>query len=1032
MESAPFAGVVLCCTSIPVDLRTDVAEKVTELGGTHKNDLTHEVTHLIVGDYNTPKYRHVAYERPDIKAMCIGWIDAVRDLWTQDAPIDMAALEADWQMKTFEKHGGFPTGGPDGKPIERGQLLCSVTGFEEEDRQYVISTIVDNGGIYSGDLTRNVTHLIVNKPEGKKYSAALHWGVKAVSIEWLKDCAERGMILDESKYDPRLPPEQRGKGAMRTAAERNAILGKRLRESAAAQAAAAAAENNGQRKLRKTASKKLSVQRDDLWGHILGKPADSASPSPAPESRPGSRTGFKANGETVAEQQQWQPPRQEPQPRQLEPERQPSAPPSRTTTPAPNPPQQNQQNQQQQQQLQHPPLPTAETGGVLSTSIFYIHGFSPERAQVLAGAVATMGGHCAPSLEQMAALAAPNNRHNGYYMPLRQHVIVPQASQPHMHPRAGGDVLFVTEFFIEKCLHKKQYALPPDATNKHPPMDGSIIGMPFTTFPIPKFDTLSICTAGFTGVDLNQVDKTVRQLGAKYEERFTPQCAVLVVTALPAVRKQKLELALSWKVPVVYAKWLWACIASGSFVSVEPYLFPQLRQVLANLNGAAAIASRRGDAHPEPSMALTVPTLVMPSPHTLNTTAPPQPQPQPQPPSAATRKPTLPQNRRHTGFADDDDDDDMDTTAPYETAPTHNGASASSAPVPAAVATAEKTAPSGPPAVRDLGFSSNGRRSMSPPKRDPTPPQQAPATVPQPEHTESATALLKPRPQQPRQPLDRVPSEIADSAAGDSDYQGESGDDERPASNRQRLSRVTSVMSPSKLNRPKSALSAGAGASVATTTTSGLQRSSTVATITATAKPGFPTSSTGTKPPGYNRPPLSRVLSEGLAAAPSVHHPHVPIAISLGDLMKDSGRHTGLRGGGAGGGFSRAYSSVSGVSGPGNDGTVGGGLAGTGAKLGAADGGAGLQPGEDLQSQSMLPPTQVEVQYLDPEADRIREQLMRKIMGGDAAGCDPSSDPVGGGRKENPVPPPSTHGLGTAEESLADVGRSRRRSSRLR
>ena len=980
---------------------------MTELGGTHKNDLTHEVTHLIVGDYNTPKYRHVAYERPDIKAMCIGWIDAVRDLWTQDAPIDMPALEAEWQMKTFEKHGGFPTGGPDGKPIERGQLLCSVTGFEEEDRQYVISTIVDNGGIYSGDLTRNVTHLIVNKPEGKKYAAALHWGVKPVSIEWLKDCAERGMILDESKYDPRLPPEQRGKGAMRTAAERNAILGKRLRESAAAQAAAAAAEKNGQRKLRKTASKKLSVQRDDLWGHILGRPSDSASPSPAPESRA---------GETAAEQQQWQPPRPpEAQPRQPDPERQPSAPPSRTATPAPNPPQQ----QQQLQQLQQPPLPTAETGGVLSTSIFCIHGFSPERTQVLTGAVATMGGHVAPSLEQMAVLAAPNNQHNGYYMPLRQHVIVPQASQPHTHPQAGGDVLFVTEFFIEKCLHKKQYALPADATNKHPPMDGSIVGMPFSTFPIPKFDTLSICTAGFTGVDLNQVDKTVRQLGAKYEERFTPQCAVLIVTALPAVRKQKLELALSWKVPVVYAKWLWACIAAGSFVSVEPYLFPQLRQALASLNGAAAIASRNGDAHPEPSMALTVPTLVMPSPHTVGTNAPPE-----QPPSAATEKATLGQNHRHTGFADDDDDDDdMNSTAPFETAPTHNGASASSAPVPAA----------GAP-VRDLGLLANGRRSMSPPKRDPTPPQQAPAAVPRPEHTEpdSTMPLLKPRPQPPRQPLDRVPSEIADSAAGDSDYPGESGDEERPASNRRPLSRVPSVMSPSKLNRPNVTLAAGAGAPAATTTT-GLQRSSTVAATTATAKPGALSSATGTKPPGYNRPRLNRVLSEGLAAAPSVHHPHVPIAISLGDLMKDSGRHTGLRGGGGGGGggggFSRSYSSVSGVSD--NDGTAGGGLAGAGANAGAADGGVGLQPDEDAQSQSMLPPSQVAVQYLYPEAELMREQLMRKIMGGDAAGPGPSSDLAGGGRKENTAPP-SSHGLGAADEALADVGHSRRRSSRLR
>lgn len=110
--------------------QTDIAKKVAELGGIYKNDLTHEVTHLVVGDYNTPKYRHVAYERPDIQPMCAGWVDAVLCLWTQDAPIDLDALEQEWRLHTFEANGGLPAG-PDGRPVDRERLLCSMTGFEE-------------------------------------------------------------------------------------------------------------------------------------------------------------------------------------------------------------------------------------------------------------------------------------------------------------------------------------------------------------------------------------------------------------------------------------------------------------------------------------------------------------------------------------------------------------------------------------------------------------------------------------------------------------------------------------------------------------------------------------------------------------------------------------------------------------------------------------------------------------------------------------------------------------------------------------
>lgn len=110
-------------------MQTEISHKAGELGGIHKYDLTPDVTHLIVGEYDTPKYRHVAKERPDIKPMAVGWVDAVRNLWVKDEQIDFGALEKEWCLKTFETGGGHMDS--DGNMGPKEKLLCCLTGFED-------------------------------------------------------------------------------------------------------------------------------------------------------------------------------------------------------------------------------------------------------------------------------------------------------------------------------------------------------------------------------------------------------------------------------------------------------------------------------------------------------------------------------------------------------------------------------------------------------------------------------------------------------------------------------------------------------------------------------------------------------------------------------------------------------------------------------------------------------------------------------------------------------------------------------------
>ncbi|KAJ4287458.1 protein kinase activating protein dpb11 [Collariella sp. IMI 366227] len=594
----PFRGVVVCCTSIPTELRADIAAKTTELGGVHKYDLTPDCTHLIVGDYDTPKYRHVAKERPDVRVMAAAWVETVRDLWVQDAPIDFLALERECHLRPFESGAGDPQ-------ADRQRLLCCMTGFEDPDeRQDIIDKIEANGGIYTGDLTRRVTHLIVNKPEGRKYNAALNWEIRTVAMEWVNDSVERGLILDEKLYDPMMPPERRGLGAWNKNRSRVSSLGKRLRETAAA-------PDEGRRKLRKTASMKLNSQRDNLWGDILGKPqasepASTAAPVPTK--------------------------------------------PATTHQTQPTQPSANKSLDTHGSNLSSFGRP--DDSAVFASCCFFVHGFSPQKTGILVNTIASMGGLICHSLDEVVSTSGAQMFH--------RFLIVPQYSLPDTHPRLPENVQIITEYYIERCLHKKYFFNP----SEH------VIGRPFPLFPIPGFEGLAISTAGFTGVDLNQVNKSIIQLGAKYEERFTANVSLLVCPSLAVVRKQKLELAVCWKVPVVSADWLWECISTGYHVPIRAFVFPELKQNL-HIPKVLAPAKDKGkgkdaSGKPLPTPQPGIDTDLLPKPatkskqrHDLDQSAF----------VTAREEPTVPPRRRSP--QGNDHDSNVTTHTHFETARTH-------------------------------------------------------------------------------------------------------------------------------------------------------------------------------------------------------------------------------------------------------------------------------------------------------------------------------------------------------------------------
>lgn len=641
--------------------QTNLGNKVVELGGQHEYDLTPKTTHLIVGEYDTTKYRHVAKSRPDIRPMAVGWIDALRNLWVEDNPIDFRALERKWMLKTFETGGGAL--GSAGEVRETTKLLCCISGMEKEERDEWIEKIQANGGNYTGSLDKTATHLIIREPTGKKYLASMRWQQHIVVPEWVEDSIKRGMILDENCYSPHLPREEIGRGAWVKREIRRKSLGKRLREAAEAQV------ESGRRKLRKTASMKLNSQRDNMWGDILGQQASA------------NQSGVSLQAEDP-------------------------------TQPLPS------DSMLRQQISVKDSLDETNEGpdGIFSACLFHISGFPRKHVEVLDTYITSRGGILSASLEGL----------NAQQSAWRRFIVVPQESNPNSHPSAQDGVEIITDFFIEKCVYRKGTALPDSKAH--------VIGRPFPVFPIEQFDKLSICTSGFTELDLLHISKAVRQLGARYEERFTAQCSILVCTSLGAVRKQKLDMAIAFGTPVVRADWLWECISRGKKLPYQDFIFPELKS--RGLKGLPNNSLNRSRSVSDMNKQLTPKTLTG---RTESTTRASRPGPDmsafDDTPLAATDPPRPMSRSRAPNNSASTKDSNL--TAEFDTAPTHQ-------PMPNSGSQQLPSRPvsrSAPKALTE--WSTND--------------------------INKANSKDQPPSQSSRKPLARVRSEICDSEAGDDD-----------------------------------------------------------------------------------------------------------------------------------------------------------------------------------------------------------------------------------------------------------------------
>ncbi|KAL8803661.1 MAG: hypothetical protein Q9182_003076 [Xanthomendoza sp. 2 TL-2023] len=479
------------------------------MGALHKYDLTSDVTHLIVGDTDTPKYKFVAKERPDVKCLLPTWIEALRESWMEGGEPHVQALEIQHTLPALYN------------------LRVCVTGFEDlAYRKRLEDLVSDHGGEYRANLTKDVTHLIARETTGAKYKYAMEWNIKIVAAEWLDQSLERGMILDEKLYALSTPPAERGRNAWSRPKTSTASPGKRAFDGDLLP--------NGPRKLRRVASTKLSSQNVGLWTDIVSHDIkvgesrhDQWSQQLVPHGsslQEGLSTAVKSEptGTAITKADSKFSP---------------------TTVMNPVPP------------LAPPMADPLQRMGIFAGKKLCLHGFNEKKTTILHKHLLS---HDAAILLDVTSFTP-----SAMIRPDNEFLLVPHdmpKDEIPLVPKHRHRPIVVTDLWIERNLHRQRYVSPSD----------NVTNTPFQTFPIPGFEHLTICSTGFEGVDLLHMSRAAKLMGATYDEEFTSKASVLVCQAVP--NHEKLRHAQHWNVPAVTADWLWDCIKSGRLKSFQSYL----------------------------------------------------------------------------------------------------------------------------------------------------------------------------------------------------------------------------------------------------------------------------------------------------------------------------------------------------------------------------------------------------------------------------------------------------------------------------
>ncbi|KAL6208329.1 hypothetical protein ACLB2K_019280 [Fragaria x ananassa] len=168
-------GVNVLASGFEADEKIEIRNLITSMGGVLHTKTSLDVSFVIAKDVLATKYK---------------WA-----LYTLKKPV----LTINWLYQCCKEHRIVPQ--ESFRVLPFSGLMISVTRIPADERKKIEKLVIENGGQYSGELTKKCTHLICDISfEGDKYKVARKWGyIYIVTRKWFdQSIAKRACLIEES------------------------------------------------------------------------------------------------------------------------------------------------------------------------------------------------------------------------------------------------------------------------------------------------------------------------------------------------------------------------------------------------------------------------------------------------------------------------------------------------------------------------------------------------------------------------------------------------------------------------------------------------------------------------------------------------------------------------------------------------------------------------------------------------------------------------------------------------------------------
>ncbi|XP_076917913.1 uncharacterized protein LOC143578135 isoform X2 [Bidens hawaiensis] len=168
-------GVKILASGFEMKEKDEIGKLVTAMGGVLQTKASSDVSFVIVKNVLAAKYK---WALNNLKK------PIVSESW----------LHQCWKEHRVVSHESYRT-------LPFSGLTISVTQVSLDERKEIEKLVQQNGGKYSGDLTKKSTHLVCDTPDGDKYKVAKRWGhTHIVTRAWFNQSIARRACLNEELY----------------------------------------------------------------------------------------------------------------------------------------------------------------------------------------------------------------------------------------------------------------------------------------------------------------------------------------------------------------------------------------------------------------------------------------------------------------------------------------------------------------------------------------------------------------------------------------------------------------------------------------------------------------------------------------------------------------------------------------------------------------------------------------------------------------------------------------------------------------